>query len=228
MANDGTARRAKVSESARAGHGATPKPGEVWTLSSSIEDRSGAVIEHSRVPVLVVVLRRVAELFEVAPLSFEVDLRGSFDAQLTSVFGRPAIAETWLRMPITRRALQSRALVLSAEDLTGVMNQLTRAATEDAPTLPEDDPRRSYRQEERLRVIFAMAGTGEEIELPDEAEPDTKLDHAREKALRVKRGETRPQWRPQPADGAGYPGAFHPAPAPVGPSNTPPREPVSR
>lgn len=193
-----------------------PIPGELWAISSTIKDGTGSLIEHSRVPVLVVIARQVSQLFEVIPVSFESDLVGPFDVAIGQVFGRDAIAETWLRMPVSARALQESAGRLDAEAFRRIQAELRRAASSSTPALPEDDPRRSYRQEERLRVIFAMAGTGEEIELPDEADTDTELNDLTEKALRLKRGA----WRTADADGADIPGFTPASPGPVA-SDTP-------
>jgi hypothetical protein len=204
-----------------------PTPGEIWTVASSIENTSGTVIEHSRVPVLVLVLRQAGRLLEVAPVSFETHLAGPLDAPLSNVFGRPAMAETWLRMPVTPRALQSRALVLPSQELRRIESEVRNSSMDGGSAFTEDDPRRSYRQDERLRVIFAMAGTGEEIELPEEADSDPELSTAMDKARRLKRGERRPTWRPQP-EGSSLPPGYAPGPSGSMRSLTPPKEPISR
>jgi len=177
--------------------GATPQDGDIWTVSSSVTSTSEPhrIIEHSRAPVAVCVLRMAGALVEVAPISFDVDLLGAFDVAIDddSLLGQSFMVESWLRMPVTRKTLFGRVGALSSDAYQRVMEQAALALRKDAPELSETDPRRAYRQDERMRVIFAMAGTGEELTIggSDMADAD---------ALRTKRDAARWVMKPAPRE----------------------------
>jgi hypothetical protein len=214
-----TRQRARPSPATKTG--GTPAPGEVWTVSPAIEGADGRVLEHSKVPLMVVVLQRTAGVFEVAPVSFETAYAAAFDVSIPALLERPALVEAWLRMPVSRRALQKPAARLSDREFREVKEQARRILVESASLLADDDPRRSYRQDERLRVIFAMAGTGEDLQFPGAT---TDAGHAAvtaatEKALRLKRGDFR--WRREAAAAPAHLPGYRPGPMPAGRSNTP-------
>jgi hypothetical protein len=150
-----------------------PLPGQVWAVATSIDSEDGrATLEHTRIPLSVIILRANGRLFQVVPLSFEVDLAGPFDVQIgEEVLGRPAVAEVWLRMPVTRRALARVVAVIPEVDLARVRAAAAQARVEAAADMTIDDPRRAFREDERARVLFAVAGTGEEIEIEASDEP---------------------------------------------------------
>jgi hypothetical protein len=210
----------------RVANDAGPAAGQVWAIKRAIKDANGRLLEHSMVPVLVVILRKTGSVFEVAPISFETDLAGAFDVLVPSFLQRPALVETWLRMPVTRRALKSLAGDLEPSVMNRVRSECSRSLIESAPELEDNDPRRAYRQDERLRVIFAMAGTGEELILSNGLATDetSAVDVATAKALRLKRDEpASPRWHPQAAEPANYPGFVAEDP-PAGASRTPEKD----
>jgi hypothetical protein len=169
--------------------GAEPDVDDLWSIKpaiSSAQDPS-RLIEHSKVPLIVAVLRDAGNILDVAPVSFETDLAGAFDVTVedAGLLGQPFMVETWLRMPVTRAALHAPIAKLPVGIAHAVAGLARRALTQDAPELSDDDPRRAYRQDERMRVAFAMAGTGEELVLDQPAAtPDGD-------ALAIKRRATR-------------------------------------
>lgn len=166
-----------------------PIPGQVWAISPSISTADGlALLEHSRTPLSVIVHRAVGTLFQVIPISFETEMAGAFDIPLSDkILGRPAMAEVWLRMPVSRRALARAIGELPEEDLAKVRTTAAEAGRTSSPELPIDDPRRAFREDERARVYFAVAGTGEELELGLDADGIATSADAETPAFPIKR-----------------------------------------
>jgi hypothetical protein len=141
---------------------ATIEPGQLWTIDSTIHDRDGRVVEHSWSPVAVVILQQLDDqLVEVAPLSYDIDLAGPGDvAGEGTVFERPFMVETWLRLPIGRSALARGIGRLSPAKLQEIVGVATEAVGATDPPFGPDDPRAAYREDEHLRVLFVAAGAG--------------------------------------------------------------------
>jgi hypothetical protein len=144
-----------------------PSVGELWSIRPYITaPQSGNIVEHSDVPVAVAILARRGSICEVVPVSFETDLAGDEDLviQDAELFGRPFMLEGWLRLPVTRGALGRRFAVLTDEMRGQLLERAAAILDTEAPDLPLEDPRRAYREDERLRVLFASAGVDEQIE----------------------------------------------------------------
>jgi hypothetical protein len=179
----------------RLGDAATPAPGDLWTVKPTIVSPAepNRVIEHSKVPLVVTIVRLAGTLVEVAPVSFEMDLTGELDVMVEDdkPLGQPFVVELWLRMPVTMHALARKVGALRTADATRVLAEGRTALSAEISDLPELDPRRAYRQDERMRVIFAMAGTGEELVLSTGSDADAG-------ALQIKRHAARWIARPVP------------------------------
>lgn len=187
-----------------------PRPGDVWVTETSVTDSAGGVIEHSRIPVDVIVIETRDGIVEVVPVSYDVDLKGPFDVEIDqSVLARPAMAEVWLRMPVAERVLARQLGEVPAQVLASLREASRKLVDEGGPAMSPEDPRLWFRSDERMRVAFALAATGEEVELPPAPES------ADDPALRLKRGE-RPRWKIAPAPPGAVPAGYERVPEPAG------------
>src|SRR5581483_6256170 len=140
--------------------GAEPLESELWAVSPEITNASGTVVEHSLAPLIVAVVRQIGDVYEVAPISFEIDLLGPRDVVVGQkrLFERPFMVECWLRLAVSPRALARRVGELSDEDWARVAKACGPVVPASDTASATDDARASYRNEERLRVMFAAAG----------------------------------------------------------------------
>jgi len=197
-----------------------PAVGELWTVRPAVSaPGSGLIVEHSLAPLLVVVLRRSNEWLDVAPVSYDVDYAAPGDVieREALPFDKPYMIETWLRLRVAEMALVRRVGVVPKRTLSQARRDATRLVSSPQPALPAEDPRRAYRQDERLRVLFAGAASGDLLDVEE-------LTTEQEIALALKRGEP-VRWKTAPApDGLdpmpGYPERARvgkkPSPAGVG------------
>jgi hypothetical protein len=137
------------------------EPGQLWAVSSDIRDANGELVEQSWAPVAIAILSRLdEETFDAAPLSYDVDLAGPGDIRPsgTTLFERPFMIETWLRMPVRRDNLHRGVGRLDAASLDAA-NAAGRASIgANEADFDPDDPRTAYRIDEHTRVLFVLAG----------------------------------------------------------------------
>jgi len=169
---------------------------------------SGNVVEHSWAPVVVAVWRDLGIATEVIPVSFDLDLVANGDVRAEEpLFDRPYMLECWLRMPVFKAALARRFGICDSITWRRVARTCA-AETSDENPFELDDARLAYRQNERLRVLFAAAGAGARLA---GAEPSVDTDsHEQKRAFADQQGALIEQARALQR--------FHPAPAPKSPT----------